>query len=137
LSRLRDDVAVIADRADALWARLGADQDYVALCHWNANVDNAWFWRDGGRLECGLLDWGCVGEMNLAMALWGAMCSAETSMWDEHFPVLLSHFIAEYGAAGGPRLDPSVLREHVMAYVAIMGTAWLLDVPGYLLKLLP
>ncbi|PRC53698.1 hypothetical protein C6A85_52520, partial [Mycobacterium sp. ITM-2017-0098] len=42
-----------------------------------------------------------------------------------------------YGAAGGPRLDPSVLREHVMAYVAIMGTAWLLDVPGYLLKLLP
>ncbi|PRC56674.1 hypothetical protein C6A85_37410, partial [Mycobacterium sp. ITM-2017-0098] len=41
LSRLRDDVAVIADRADALWARLGADQDYVALCHWNANVDNA------------------------------------------------------------------------------------------------
>jgi hypothetical protein len=25
----------------------------------------------------------------------------------------------------------------VIAYVAIMGTAWLLDVPGYLLKLLP
>lgn len=25
----------------------------------------------------------------------------------------------------------------MIAYVAIMGTAWLLDVPGYLLKLLP
>lgn len=137
LSRLRDDVGIIADRVDALWARLGADRDYVALCHWNANVDNAWFWRDGERLECGLLDWGCVGEMNLAMALWGAMCSAETSMWDEHFPALLDHFIAEYGAAGGPRLDASVLRDHAIAYVAIMGTAWLLDVPGYLLKLLP
>jgi hypothetical protein len=137
LSRLRTDVGVIADRVDALWDRLGADGDYVALCHWNANVDNAWFWRSGGQLECGLLDWGCVGEMNLAMAIWGSMCSAETAMWDNHFPMLLDHFIAAYVAAGGPPIDPSVLRDHLLAYVAIMGTAWLLDVPGYLLKLLP
>lgn len=137
LSRLRDDVAVIAGRVDALWRRLGADADYVALCHWNANVDNAWFWRSGGQLECGLLDWGCVGEMNLAMAIWGSVCSAETAMWDDHFATLVEHFIAAYVAAGGPPIDAAVLRDHLLAYVAIMGTAWLLDVPSYLLKLLP
>ncbi len=48
--------------------------------------------RDGG-LECGLMDWGCVGQMNVAMAIWGAMCSAETSMWDEHLDGLLDVFI--------------------------------------------
>ncbi len=137
ISRLRDDVSVIAGRVDALWGRLGADPDHLALCHWNANVDNAWFWRDGDRLRCGLLDWGCVGRMNLAMAVWGALCSAETSMWDTHFDTLLAHFVDEYAAAGGPQLDIAALRDDLLAYVAIMGTAWLLDVPGYLLKLLP
>ncbi|MDW5611612.1 hypothetical protein [Mycolicibacterium sp. D5.8-2] len=136
VSRLHDDVGVIAGRVDALWDRLAADADHLALCHWNANVDNAWFWRDGDRLSCGLLDWGCVGQMNLAMAIWGALCSAETAMWDNHFDDLVNHFVAEYSAAGGPELDAATLREHVIAYVAIMGTAWLLDVPGYLLKLL-
>ncbi len=137
VSRLRRDVAVIADRVDALWDSLGADPEYVALCHWNANVDNAWFWRDGDLLRCGLMDWGCVGQMNLAMAIWGAMCSAETALWEPHFTVLLQHFADEYAGAGGPSLDIAVLRDHVLAYVAIMGTAWLLDVPGYLLNLLP
>lgn len=137
LSRLSDDVGVIPGRMDALWDRLAADADHVALCHWNANVDNAWFWRDGDVLRCGLLDWGCVGQMNLAMAIWGAMCSAETAMWDNHFDHLLTHFTAEYAAAGGPGLEVAVLRDHVIAYVAIMGTTWLLDVPGFLLKVLP
>ncbi|MDN4520482.1 hypothetical protein [Mycolicibacterium austroafricanum] len=137
LARLSDDVAVIPGRVDALWERLGADADYVALCHWNANVDNAWFWRDGGRLGCGLLDWGCVGRMNLAMAVWGALCSAETSMWDRDFEHLLRCLVAEFTEAGGPAIDAAVLREHVLAYVAIMGTTWLLDVPGFLLKALP
>ncbi|MGE2733749.1 hypothetical protein [Mycolicibacterium vaccae] len=136
LSRLRGEALAVRERVDALWGAL-ADPDYVALCHWNANVDNAWFWRDGDDLRCGLLDWGCVGEMNLAMAIWGSLCSAETSMWDGHFEELLEHLIAEYAAAGGPSLDASRLRRHVVAYAAIMGTAWLLDVPGFLLKVLP
>ena len=29
----------------------------IALCHWNANIDNAWFWREpDGALRCGLID---------------------------------------------------------------------------------
>jgi len=39
----------------------------------------------GGRagddvLHCGLMDWGCVGQMNMGMAIWGAMSGAETDM---------------------------------------------------------
>lgn len=54
LTRLRGDVPRVAqhDRAIAQW--LAADADCVALCHWNANVDNARFWRDAaGTLRCG------------------------------------------------------------------------------------
>lgn len=137
LSRLRREVTRFPEREKAIWRWLAAHSDYVALCHWNANVDNAWFWRSGGRLECGLMDWGCVGQMNLAMAIWGAMCSAETSMWDGHLDELLEVFLTEFTAAGGPALSSSVLKQHLMLYVAIMGLAWLLDVPSYLLRLLP
>lgn len=137
ISRLRDEVTLVPARADALWDDLGADPDYVALCHWNANVDNAWFRPAAGVLECGLLDWGCVGRMNVAMAIWGSMCSAETQMWNDDFDTLLDHFVAAFAAAGGPQLNATVLRGYVITYAAIMGTTWLLDVPGYLLNLLP
>ena len=75
--------------------------------------------------------------MNLAMAIWGSMCSAETDMWNTYFDSLLDHFVAEFVAAGGAPLDVSELRRHLLTYVAIMGPAWLLDVPGHLLKRLP
>src|SRR5262249_51282694 len=125
-------------REAAIWRDLAADPDYVALCHWNANVDNVWFWRDAdGRLGCGLLDWGCVGQMNVAMAIWGAMCSAETDMWDRHLDTLLDGFVSEFHTAGGPALDTERLKHYLRAYVMVMGIAWLLDVPSYLLKTLP
>ena len=71
LSRLRSEVTRFPEHEKAIWRWLAADSDCVALCHWNANVDNAWFWRRDGDLECGLMDWGCVGQMNVAMAIWG------------------------------------------------------------------
>lgn len=138
LARLRNEVIRFPEREKDIWRHLADDPDYVALCHWNANVDNAWFWRrPDDDLECGLLDWGCVGQMNLAMALWGAMCSAETQMWDRHFDALLDHFLAEFRSAGGPALEAATVKRHLLLYVAVMGLAWLLDVPSYLSKLLP
>ncbi|MFI5508908.1 hypothetical protein ACIA48_15650 [Mycobacterium sp. NPDC051804] len=137
LSRLRREVIRFPEHEKAIWRWLAADSDYVALCHWNANVDNAWFWGRDGRLECGLMDWGCVGQMNVAMAIWGAMCSAETSMWDGYLDELLDVFLSEFRGAGGPALASEVVKQHLMLYVAIMGLAWLLDVPSYLLKVLP
>ncbi|WP_077089431.1 hypothetical protein [Mycobacterium rhizamassiliense] len=135
LARFGEDVLRIAQHEDAITHRLGTDTDYVALCHWNANIDNAWFWRDSaGDLHCGLLDWGCVGQMNMGMAIWGAMSAAETDMWDVYFGELLQVFVAEVHRCGGPALDADRLLRHTLLYAAAMGVAWLLDVPALLRK---
>jgi hypothetical protein len=131
LERLRNDAPRFLQHEPAVWNHLAAQTDYIALCHWNANIDNAWFWRDAGDdVRCGLLDWGCVGQMNVAMALWGAMSGAEIDMWDHHLDDLLGLFVAEIRMCGGPDLDVSELRHQLMLYVGIMAVAWLLDVPA-------
>ena len=58
-------------KAAALRAALrDSARELVAFCHWNANIDNAWFWRDeDGHLACGLMDWGNVGQMNMVTAI--------------------------------------------------------------------
>ena len=94
ISRLRNDAPRFLENEPAVWSYLADHPDYIALCHWNANVDNAWFWRDSDNaLHCGLLDWGCAGQMNVAMALWGAMSGAETDLWDRHLDELLRLFV--------------------------------------------
>jgi hypothetical protein len=131
MARLREDAPRFLRHEPAVWDHLADDPDYTALCHWNANVDNAWFWRDAGDvLHCGLLDWGCAGQMNVAMALWGALSGAETDLWDHHLDELLGLFIAEVRRCGGPDLNETELRNQVMLYVGIMAVAWLLDVPA-------
>ena len=131
IARLRNDAPRFLRHEPAVWRYLADQSDYIALCHWNANVDNAWFWRDAERvLHCGLLDWGCVGQMNVAMALWGAMSGAETDMWDRHLDGLLRGFVAEIRTCGGPELDIVDLHSQLMVYVGIMAVAWLLDVPA-------
>jgi len=137
LSRIRIEAPRIAAHEDVITHQLAADTDYVALCHWNANVDNAWFWRESGDtsgLQCGLMDWGCVGQMNLGMALWGAMSGAETSMWERHLDQLLQTFVTELRRCGGPALNPDRLRRHTLLYAAVMGVAWLLHVPALISK---
>ena len=73
---------------------LHSQPDFIALCHWNANIDNAWFWRNAqGELECGLMDWGRVGQMNVALAIFGALSGAEIELWNEHLTELLTLFV--------------------------------------------
>jgi hypothetical protein len=139
LARLRADAPRFAHHAQAVARRLTTDSDYVALCHWNANIDNAWFWRDSGpdtdaQLQCGLMDWGCVSQMNVGMALWGALSGAETAIWSEHLDELLELVVSEFHRCGGPVLDPDRLRRHTVLYAAVMGVAWLLDVPALIRK---
>ncbi|MEE6138411.1 hypothetical protein SKC41_19020 [Mycobacterium sp. 050128] len=135
LARLRDEVPRVARHEEAVIGQLADDGDYVALCHWNANIDNAWFWRDTDHaLHCGLLDWGCVSQMNLGMAVWGAMSGAETELWVDHLDELLQLFVTEVRRHGGPQLDPARLRRHTLLYAAAMGIAWLLDVPALIRK---
>lgn len=138
IDRLRHEAAAFAEHEVAIRATLNTNTPHIALCHWNANVDNAWFWRDAnGGLQCGLMDWGCVGPMNLAMALWGALSGAETALWDVNLDHLLVLFAAEFEASGGATVDLVVLKRELMLYAAIMGTNWLLDVPAYLASLVP
>lgn len=138
VDRMLADVGRIAAAEDTVLAWLRDTDTHSALCHWNANVDNAWFWRGrDGALRCGLMDWGCVSVMNVAMALWGALCSAETDLWRNHLDELLEHFATEYAAAGGPALDLPLLRTELMLYVAVMAVAWLLEVPDIVRTAVP
>lgn len=112
--------------------------EFMALCHWNANVDNAWFWRDAqGELQCGLLDWGHVSQMNIAMALWGSLSGAELELWDHHLDELLALFAAELRNCGTPILDTRELTFHLDLYIALMGLAWLLDAPPLIRSCVP
>ncbi|BDX31081.1 hypothetical protein TUM20985_16280 [Mycobacterium antarcticum] len=132
LARLRGEIPLLSDAEGDVWQSMRAQTDLVGLCHWNANVDNAWFWRDDeGTLQCGLMDWGCAGQMHAAMAIWGAMSGAETDMWDDGLDGLLDHFAAEFHACGGGIVDADVLKSSVVLYAAVMGMTWLLDVPAY------
>ena len=131
LSRLAREAPRVLAHEPAIWRYLAGNTDYLALCHWNANVDNAWFSTDAaGELQCGLMDWGCVGRMNVAMAVWGALCAAETGLWDAHLDDLLQTFTDEVRRSGGADLEPTELGRQVLLYAAVMGIRWLLDVPA-------
>ena len=138
IERLMRDAPRFPQHEAAIRAHLQADVDAIALCHWNANVDNAWFWREpNGELACGLMDWGCVSRMHVAMALWGCMSAADSSLWDRHFDGLLDLFVDELHRSGGARLDRRKLQDQLLLYVALMGLTWLLDAPAYLRSLVP
>lgn len=136
--RLSSEVFEVACHADEIWQFLAHQPSLIALCHWNANVDNAWFWRDrDDQLRCGLLDWGCVSQLNVAMAIWGALCSAEIRLWDDHLDELLALFVTKYWGSGGPALAAAEIKDHIVLYAVLMGITWLLDVPAYLRSRLP
>lgn len=138
LARLeREALAALRNQA-AIRRFLYADPDFVALCHWNTHLDNAWFWRDaGGELQCGLLDWGLVRRMNVATALWGGLSGASRQIWDDHLDALLARFAGVLGAAGGPALEVAELRLHLDLAVAILGLSLMIDAPALALRRLP
>jgi len=138
IARLERDAVLFLRHEATIKRFLHADRDFIALCHWNTHIDNAWFWRDAaGTLQCGLLDWGRVRQMNVAYALWGGLCGASLEIWDEHLDELLAVFSGELHAHGGPRLDAAELRLHLHLSVAMLGLALMMDVPALILSRLP
>lgn len=138
IARLADQGPRFQAMLPAVRAELMAHPEMIALCHWNANIDNAWFWRgDNAEVECGLLDWGNVSQMNLAMALWGCLSAAETDLWNEHLDDLLAIFAEEFEASGGQKLDVDLLHYHLALYIGEMGLAWMLDAPPLILSMVP
>jgi hypothetical protein len=109
---------------------LNLKTEFIALSHWNANVDNAWFCKVAdGTYEAGLLDWGSVGQMNIAQAFYGVLCAAEVPFWNAHKDQLLALFASEYQRNGGPAIDVSELDFHLQLYVAMLGLAWMITAP--------
>ncbi|TFV87421.1 hypothetical protein [Blastococcus sp. CT_GayMR16] len=115
---LRDipDVLAAGDRISAV---LHGNPDFIAFAHWNANIDNCWF-EPGpdGLLLCGFLDWPNAGQLSVARSITGAISGAESFVWDEHLDELLTVFIEEYAASGGPLLSLDELRLHVLLITA-------------------
>lgn len=138
IAKLDREVGGFLEHEAAIKRALQSNGDFIALCHWNANIDNAWFWRDeGGALQCGLMDWGRVRQLNVAFALWGCLSGAPVAVWNRHFDELLALFVDEFAAHGGPRLDADELKLHMQLYVATMGLAWLMEAPARILFRLP
>ncbi|MFC3174643.1 hypothetical protein ACFOD9_10300 [Novosphingobium bradum] len=122
LAGLCADAPLAVTHQDAIARFQLSAPEMIALCHWNANIDNAWFWRNpAGALNCGLIDWGAVGQMPVAGALWGALSACEADLLDDHLAALVALFAEHYARAGGPRLDPDLLQRHVD--LAVIGTA--------------
>ncbi|VWX54792.1 hypothetical protein [Novosphingobium sp. 9U] len=117
---------------------LYADPRLVALCHWNANVDNAWFWREADRsLACGLLDWGMVRPMNVAVGLWGGLSAGTTQFVTRELDGLLAHYCNELASHGGPRVTVEELGLHFDLALALVGLSLMMDLPEMAAARLP
>ncbi|MEZ5743956.1 MAG: hypothetical protein R3D89_09620 [Sphingomonadaceae bacterium] len=136
--RFKQDAVALFEHEVKLRRFLHADPDFIALCHWNTNIDNAWFWHnDSGELQCGLLDWGMARQMNVGFGLWGGLSASDPAMLAAELDALLDHYAGELAARGGPRLDPALLGLHFDLSVALVGMALMLDAPALLRSRLP
>jgi hypothetical protein len=137
-AQLAQDAFLIRRHEATIQRFLQGDPRMIALCHWNAHIDNCWFWRDAaGALHCGLIDWGRVGQITLGSALWGGLSAAHHDIWDSHLGELLALFAAEYGAHGGPPITVEELTFHLRLHLAAMGVARMLAFPETILFRLP
>ncbi|MDG2001721.1 MAG: hypothetical protein P8J20_00160 [Novosphingobium sp.] len=137
-ARMERDVVRFQEHEAKVRRFLHADPRFIALCHWNSNIDNAWFWRDeSGGLHCGLLDWGMVRQMNVAYGLWGGLSAADGDFLARHLGSLLAHFTTELEAHGGPHVDPDELALHFDLSLAMLGLALMMDTPALITTRLP
>jgi len=124
------DLLDVAAREGRVRELLYGNPDRIAIAHWNANIDNCWFWRDAhGELQCGFMDWANVGPICLAQSVSGALSGAEPWVWKDHLDPLLSVYIDELARCGGPRLDLDELRLHNLLIVAMSGVAYSMAAP--------
>lgn len=128
--RMRREAHAVRAAEGAIQRRLTGNPDMIALCHWNAHIDNCFF-RAGadGALECGFIDWGRVGQITFGSVLWGGLSAADHAIWDTHLPELLALFAQEYTAHGGPAITPQQLQAHLTLHMAAMGVARVLAFP--------
>ncbi len=117
---------------------LNTAEDFIALTHWNANLDNAWFWRDEkGQLQVGLIDWGNAGQINLARSFWGMACAAELDFLNTHRTTLMQNLVERFHEAGGPEVSVADFDEMYRLAIAVDAMAWMADAPSIIEANLP
>jgi hypothetical protein len=100
-----------------------------AFCHWNANIDNAWYWRDeSGDLACGLMDWGNVGVMNMVTAISSCLVFAEPDFVIENLDHFFALFSKVFEESGGGPLNPAALKLQFALQMVAGGLQWPLDI---------
>ena len=75
------------------------------------------------------MDWANAGQISVAQSVSGAISGAEPFVWNEHLDELLTVFIEEYAAQGGPRLSLDDMRLHNLLIVAVSGVAYSMGAP--------
>ena len=119
-------------------AFLLSEPDMVALMHWNAQVDNCWFWREAdGTLDCGMIDWGRVGQITLPTALWGVLATAPLDIWDERLDELLGAFLGEYCRQASRTVSLDTLKTHLAAHIGLIGVSRVLPLLEVVMFRLP
>jgi len=114
--------------------------EYFSLAHPNAQVDNAFYWRSDGEMQCGLLDWGSTLHMSMPQCLAGGWMGAEPEFMDEHEEKLIDAFLKEYEEVTGAKLDRYQfylvfkLSQGFMLFGCFANVQWclrLIDKPGW------
>jgi hypothetical protein len=126
LAHLLQEAPRAVEHADALRSVVQESAPgLVAFCHWNANIDNAWFWADeDGDLACGLLDWGNVGPMNVVTSISSCLAFAEADFVTDNLPHLLARFARVFEESGGGPLDPETLELQHALHLVVGGLQW-------------
>lgn len=138
LEKFASEAQRFCGREATIAAWLDDNARYNGLCHWNANIDNAWFWRDdAGELDCGLLDWGNARVMNMGIALAGSLMAAEPDFLVHHVDALVAEFVTTFAATCGERLDLSELKAQLFLHNACSGLLWLIDAPAMIQRACP
>ncbi|KQZ73763.1 hypothetical protein ASE06_15610 [Sphingopyxis sp. Root214] len=129
LDRFERETRLVIENQALIYDFLNSAHDFIALAHWNINIDNAWFWRDAGALHVGFLDWGSVAQMNIARAFWGMVCAAELDLLDRHRTDLMRIFVAQYRAAGGPDVSVEEFDFMYRLTACVDAFHWMIDAP--------
>jgi hypothetical protein len=78
-----------------------------------------------------------VGQMHLALSLWGALSGADKHIWDVHLDDLLDAFVAEFRVYGGPAIEAGELKFLLHLCTGFMGLAYLMDAPPIIRAQIP
>jgi len=130
LERFAEQAPRFCGHEEAIARFLDAPSPWVALGHWNANTDNAWFWtNDAGEIESGLFDWGNATVMNVAVALAGCFYGAEPQFMVDNLDGLIRTFTDEFERVSGIPLEPEELKHRLALQMATSGLMWMIDAP--------